>query len=486
MRNDDAAEVVNSKAEKTMVRFALSLFLMLGLCMSPPAFGQGSPLPDTPAADAAATEAPAAPAADAPSTPEGVADAKADVPANLTFAVNNITLLICAVLVLFMQAGFALVEVGLNPAKHAVNILCKNVLDLCIGALLFFTIGYAIMYPGFSMEGGEGEYFKVDTNRIFAITPWDGAAALHPQVDFLFQVAFAATAATIVSGAVAGRMKFIAYLIYSAVITAFVYPVSGAWKWGYGFLHDMGFHDFAGSVVVHACGGFAALAGAIALGPRLGRFTKDGRSIPMPGHNLTLATAGVFILLIGWFGFNPGSQLAFNNHASIGTVMTVATNTLLSAAVGGAVCMLVAWALFGKPDLTMALNGMLGGLVGITANCDCVSNSSAVIIGAVSGVVVLLGIILLEKLKIDDPVGAFPVHGLCGIWGCMAAVPFGGKAFGAQLTGTLVICAWAFVTMFILFMVLKVVGLLRVSPDEEQAGLDISEHGMHAYGIEGK
>ena len=485
MRNEDAAEVVNSKAEKTMVRFALSLFLLLGLCMTAPAFGQGAPLPDAPATEATTTET--APAPDAGElSPEAAADAKGDVSAGLTFAVNNITLMICAVLVLFMQAGFALVEVGLNPAKHAVNILCKNVLDLCIGAVLFFTIGYAIMYPGFSMEGGEGEYFRVDTNRIFAITPWDGAGALHPQVDFLFQVAFAATAATIVSGAVAGRMKFIAYLIYSAVITAFVYPVSGSWKWGYGFLHDMGFHDFAGSVVVHACGGFAALAGAIVLGPRLGRFTKDGRSIPMPGHNLTLATAGVFILLIGWFGFNPGSQLAFNNHASIGTVMTVATNTLLSAAVGGAVCMFAAWAVFGKPDLTMSLNGILGGLVGITANCDCVSNSSAIIIGAISGVVVLLGIILLEKLKIDDPVGAFPVHGLCGIWGCMAAVPFGDKPFGAQLTGTLVICAWAFVTMLILFMILKVVGLLRVSPEDEHAGLDISEHGMHAYGVEGK
>lgn len=468
-----------------MVRFALSLFLLLGLCTTVPAFGQGPPLPDTPATEATTTEPTPTPAS-GDLSPEAAADAKGDVSAGLTFAINNVTLLICAVLVLFMQAGFALVEVGLNPAKHAVNILCKNVLDLCIGAVLFFTIGYAIMYPGFSMDGGEGEYFRVDTNRIFAITPWDGAAALHPQVDFLFQVAFAATAATIVSGAVAGRMKFIAYLIYSAVITAFVYPVSGSWKWGYGFLHDMGFHDFAGSVVVHACGGFAALAGAIVLGPRLGRFTKDGRSIPMPGHNLTFATAGVFILLIGWFGFNPGSQLAFNNHASIGTVMTVATNTLLSAAVGGAVCMFAAWGVFGKPDLTMSLNGILGGLVGITANCDCVSNSSAIIIGAVSGVVVLLGIILLEKLKIDDPVGAFPVHGLCGIWGCMAAVPFGDKPFGAQLTGTLVISAWAFVTMLILFMILKVFGLLRVSPEEEHAGLDVSEHGMHAYGVEGK
>ena len=463
-----------------MFRCVVSLFVLLGLCIASPAFSQDAVVQDAPAVEAVA----AAPAVDASASPEATADGKSDLPANLKFAVNNITLMICAVLVLFMQAGFALVEVGLNPAKHAVNILCKNVLDLCVGVLLFFTIGYAIMYPGFSMEGGEGEYFKVDTNRIFAITPWDGAATLHPQVDFLFQVAFAATAATIVSGAVAGRMKFVSYLIYSAVITAFVYPVSGSWKWGYGFLHDMGFHDFAGSVVVHACGGFAALAGAIALGPRYGRFTKDGRSIPMPGHNLTLATSGVFILLIGWFGFNPGSQLAFDSHANVGTVMLVATNTLLSASVGGVVCMLAAWGMFGKPDLTMALNGILGGLVGITANCDCVSNSSAVIIGTVAGVIVLLGIIVLEKLKIDDPVGAFPVHGLCGIWGCIAAAPFGGKPMMAQLTGTVAICVWAFVTMFVLFMILKAIGMLRVSQEEEMIGLDQSEHGMHAYGSE--
>ena len=430
----------------------------------------------------AAAEGTPAPASE---SPEAAADAKNDSTANFSFAINNLTLMFCAVLVLAMQAGFAMVEVGLNPAKHAVNILCKNTLDLAVGVLLYFAIGYAIMYPGFSADGGEGEYFQVDKNRIFAITPWDGAAALHPQVDFLFQVAFAATAATIVSGAVAGRMKFVAYLIYSAVITAFVYPVSGSWKWGYGFLHDMGFHDFAGSVVVHACGGFAALAGAIVLGARTGRFTKDGRSIPMPGHNLSLATLGVFILLVGWYGFNPGSQLAFNNHANVGVVMTVATNTTLAAAAGGVVCLIAAWGMFGKPDLTMALNGILGGLVGITANCDCVSNVSALIIGAIAGVVVLAGIVALEKLKIDDPVGAFPVHGLCGIWGCLAAGIFGGKPMVAQITGTVVIVAWAFLTMLVLFLILRAIGLLRVSPEDEMVGLDLSEHGMHAYGAEG-
>ncbi|XZE33977.1 ammonium transporter [Pirellulaceae bacterium SH501] len=442
---------------------------------------------ETPAegtAEPAASGGDTAPAATGES-PEAAADAKNDSNANFSFAINNLTLMFCAVLVLAMQAGFAMVEVGLNPAKHAVNILCKNTLDLAVGVILFFAIGYAIMYPGFAADGGEGEYFKVDTNRIFAITPWDGAAPLHPQVDFLFQVAFAATAATIVSGAVAGRMKFVAYLIYSAVITAFVYPVSGSWKWGYGFLHDMGFHDFAGSVVVHACGGFAALAGAIVLGARTGRFTKDGRSIPMPGHNLSLATLGVFILLVGWYGFNPGSQLAFNNHTNVGVVMTVATNTTLAAASGGVVCLVAAWAMFGKPDLTMALNGILGGLVGITANCDCVSNSSALIIGAVAGVVVLAGIVALEKLKIDDPVGAFPVHGLCGIWGCLAAGIFGGKPMGAQITGTVVIVAWSFLTMLALFLLLKAIGLLRVSQEDEMVGLDLSEHGMHAYGAEG-
>ena len=395
------------------------------------------------------------------------------------FAIDNITLFLCAVLVIFMQAGFAMVEIGLNPAKHTVNILFKNLMDFALGVLLFFFVGYGLMYPGFE-PGSKGVFGFAGP----MIADFDGvpeAGKLLPQVDFLFQVAFAATAATIVSGAVAGRMKFGAYLIYTAMITGLVYPLSGSWQWGKGWLADLNFHDFAGSVVVHSVGGFAGLAGAIVLGPRLGRFTKEGRSTPIPGHNLSFATLGVFILWVGWYGFNPGSQLAFSTTANVATTMMVATNTTLAAAAGCCVAMVVAWILYGKPDLTMALNGALGGLVGITANCDCVTNIESLMIGAVAGVLVLIGIILLEKVKIDDPVGAWPVHGVAGIWGGIATGIFGGYNLGVQVMGSLVVPAWSFATMILLFLLLRAVGYLRVSEEEEQLGLDISEHGMHAY-----
>lgn len=410
------------------------------------------------------------------------------------YAIDNMFLMLAAVLVLFMQAGFAMVESGFNQAKNTVNILFKNLMDLCIGMILFFIIGFGIMYPAsYGIEtnpylnfGGFGIY-KPAADFIAA------GGALAPQVDWLFQVAFAATAATIVSGAVAGRLKFGAYLVYSAVITAFIYPISGYWKWGGGWLDGMGFYDFAGSLVVHAVGGFAALAGAIVLGPRIGRFTKDGKSRAMPGHNLPIAALGVFILLIGWFGFNPGSQLAIVGKDNTDAVMLIAVNTLLAAGAGGVVAMLTTWLLHRKPDLTMAANGVLGGLVGITANCDGVSNVEAIIIGAVAGVLVCLGVKLLDKLRIDDTVGAFPVHGLCGMWGGIAVAIFGSypgcstQALGeygnwvAQITGSVAIPIWAFATMFILFSILKAVGMLRVSREEELRGLDIGEHGEEAY-----
>ncbi len=399
---------------------------------------------------------------------------------DLAFAIDNITLFLCAVLVLFMQAGFAMLEVGLNPAKHTVNILCKNLMDLAVGVLLFFFVGYGLMYPGF--EDGAKGYIGFAGSMI---KPFDGEAGpgvLHPQVDFLFQVAFAATAATIVSGAVAGRMKFGAYLVYSAFLTGLIYPISGSWKWGGGWLDAMGFYDFAGSIVVHAVGGFAGLAGAIVLGPRIGRFSKDGRSTPIPGHNMTFAALGVFILWVGWYGFNPGSQLVFSSTADISATMLIATNTTLAAAAGCVLCLLLAWMIYGKPDVTMGLNGALGGLVGITANCDSVTNIEALVIGVVAGALIIVGVMLLEKLKIDDPVGAWPVHGLCGIWGGLATGFFGGHPIQAQVIGSLVIPLWSFVTMFILFSVLKAVNFLRVSEEEEQLGLDISEHGMQAYG----
>lgn len=405
------------------------------------------------------------------------------------YAIDNMFLMIAAVLVLFMQAGFAMVESGFNSAKNTVNILFKNMMDLCIGMILFYVIGYSLMY-------GEGNGWLA-FNGFGIKDAFDSKAAiagnLTPQVDWLFQVAFAATAATIVSGAVAGRLKFGAYLVYSAVITAFVYPISGYWKWGGGWLDGLGFYDFAGSLVVHAVGGFAALAGAIVLGPRIGRFGKDGKSKAIPGHNLPIAALGVFILLIGWFGFNPGSQLAIVGKGNTDAVMLIAVNTLLAAGAGGVLAMLTTWIMHKKPDLTMAANGVLGGLVGITANCDGVTNNEAIIIGAVAGILVCFGVKLLDKLRIDDTVGAFPVHGLCGMWGGIAVAIFGSydgcssQAVGeygnwvAQLTGSIVIPIWAFVTMFILFSILKATGMLRVSKEEELRGLDLGEHGEEAY-----
>ncbi len=436
-----------------------------------------------PAVDVAAAGDAAVPAIAEEPAAEAAAPAPAEpTVAEVNYALVNTILLISAVLVIFMQAGFALVEVGLNSSKNAVNILAKNLLDFGIGVILFFGVGYGLMYPGADYAG---KYFGFDSSRVFAIPDWTEGAFLHPQIDFLFQVAFAATAATIVSGAVAGRMKFGGYLIYTAVITGFVYPISGFWKWGGGWLATMGFWDFAGSGLVHMVGGFAGLAGAMLLGPRIGRYSADGRSIPIPGHNVTFTTLGVFILLIGWYGFNPGSQfgapVAALGYADITAYGLIATNTTLAACAGCCVAMAFSWVMFGKPDLTMALNGMLAGLVGITANCDCVTNVESLIVGSIAGVLVFFAIIALDKLKIDDPVGAFPVHGVCGAWGLIACAAFGDKSWAAQLTGTAAIAVWAFGTMLTLFLALKAIGLFRVSAGDESMGLDVSEHGMHAY-----
>ena len=400
----------------------------------------------------------------------------------VAYALDNVTLMIAAVLVLFMQAGFAMVEAGFNSSKNTVNILFKNLMDLSAGAILYYLIGYGIMY-GSDITGGAG-ILAFGGFGIPGTTADPVAGSLNPQVDWLFQVAFAATAATIVSGAVAGRMQFRAYVIYSIIITGLIYPISGYWKWGGGWLDALGFYDFAGSLVVHAVGGFAGLAGAMVLGPRIGRFNKDGTANPMPGHNLTFATLGVFILLIGWFGFNPGSQLAFAGAANTDATMLIATNTLLAACAGAVLAMVAGMFTVGKPDLGLSLNGMLAGLVGITANCDSVTNLSAIIIGAIAGVLVVVGMILLEKMRIDDPVGAWPVHGLCGIWGGLATGIFGGAAghtIGAQIIGSIAIPVWAFVTAYVLFMILKAAGILRVSEEEELEGLDITEHGTINY-----
>ncbi len=414
------------------------------------------------------------------------------------WTLNTMVMFFCAVLVIFMQAGFAMLEVGMNSAKNTVNILFKNVMDLAVGVLLYLFIGWGIMYSGTDSPyfGYDGPWVARDAQMAedgsWAAAPndADGAPYASSAADFLFQVAFAATAATIVSGAVAGRMQFKSYLIYSAILTGIVYPISGFWKWGGGFLDQEGFQDFAGSIVVHAVGGFAALAGAIVLGPRLGRFV-NGKSVPMPGHNIAFAALGVFILWVGWYGFNPGSQLTYDGFVNAEATTYIALTTTIAAAGGAVAAMIFAWTLFGKPDVTMALNGTLAGLVAITANCDRVSQGEALIIGLIGGVLVVLGIMLLDRLRIDDPVGAWPVHGLCGVWGGLATGIFGdlpdgietqGAFFFVQLKATLIICVWAFVTMFILFSILKGIGVLRVSEAEEQKGLDVSEHGMHAYG----
>jgi Amt family ammonium transporter len=419
------------------------------------------------------------------------------------YAINTLIMFICAILVIFMQAGFAMVEIGLNSAKNAVNILSKNVMDFCVGVLLYLFIGYSLMYPGdnWISDGYLGtptpfvtrdaQVEEVDGKEVWAAPPAysDGAYAAN-SADFLFQVAFAATAATIVSGAVAGRLKFSGYLVYTAILTGLIYPISGSWKWGGGWLDRMGFQDFAGSVVVHAVGGFAGLVGAMFLGPRIGRYTSSGKSVPIPGHNLSLAALGVFILLVGWYGFNPGSQLTYSGAINAEATAYIALTTTIAAAAGAVVALLVGWGMFGKPDLTMALNGVLGGLVAITANCDRVTEPESLIIGGVGGLLVVLGIIMLDKLRIDDPVGAWPVHGLCGLWGGLATGIFGdlpdgiestGAFFTVQLISSVAIIAWTVVTMAIVFGGLKAVGMLRVSPKEEQEGLDIHEHGLRAY-----
>ena len=394
------------------------------------------------------------------------------------YSLDNIVLLFSAVLVLFMQAGFAALESGMSPLNNTVNIMFKNFTDLCVGILLFYFVGYSIMY-GADASGGLGLFGWSGFGITSELGTEPGPGVLHPQVDWLFQVAFAATAATIVSGAVVGRMQFRSYVYYSLFVTAIVYPVSGFWKWGGGWLDQMGFYDFAGSIVVHAVGGFAALAAAIVLGPRIGRFNNDPEAPHLAGHSLATASLGVFILWVGWFGFNPGSQLAFSGEANIAATMLIAVNTTLAGAAGAIAAMILTRLLAHshKVSLSMLLNGALAGLVGITANCDSVTNNEAIIIGLVAGVLVVYGGMLLQKLKIDDAVGAWPVHGLCGVWGGIATGIFGSHALGIQILGSLVIPLWAFVTMFLFFKVLQQTGVLRVSREQELAGLDIVEHG---------
>ncbi|WP_035237390.1 ammonium transporter [Desulfobacter vibrioformis] len=386
--------------------------------------------------------------------------------------------LVAAALVFFMQAGFAMVEAGFTRAKNAVNIMMKNLMDFSMGSLFFWAIGFGLMF-GTSKTGffGTTGFFLSD----FEVggDPWVLAF-------WMFQVVFAATAATIVSGAMAERTKFTGYLIYSAVLSALIYPIFGSWAWGSlfngsGWLEGLGFIDFAGSTVVHSVGGWAALAGAIVLGPRIGKFTKDGHVKPILGHNIPLAALGVFILWIGWFGFNPGSTTAANTDIAM-----IFVNTNLAAATGCVISMIVSWVKFGKPEVGMSLNGALAGLVGITAGCANVTPGSAIVIGAVAGILVVFSVLFFDKIRIDDPVGAVSVHGVCGAWGTLAAGIFniGGtsmKILSVQCIGIVSCFAWTFCTAFILFKIIDTTMGLRVSPEEEMEGLDSTEHGGNAY-----
>ncbi|MHC4215245.1 MAG: ammonium transporter [Planctomycetota bacterium] len=406
----------------------------------------------------------------------------------LRVGLDTVWVLLAAFLVFFMQAGFGMVEAGFIRAKNTCNILTKNFLDFCMASLGFFLVGYALMF------GGDGVFCGTKGLCLFGLEPVANGIPLY--AFWLFQAAFCGAAATIVAGGMAERMKFPAYLIYSFLISAIVYPIVGHWIWGGGWLQTkMGFLDFAGSTVVHTVGGVAALVGTIMLRPREGKFGPDGKPRVIPAHSIPLASLGVFILWFGWFGFNAGSTLAVGDGQLIGRV---AINTSLAAAIGGIVAMATVWKRFGKPDLSMAMNGALAGLVAITAPCAYVDPWAALVIGGIGGFLVVRGVELLDALKIDDPVGAFPVHGIGGIWGTIAVGIFGKSSlglahngfiysgnpmqFGIQMVGSIATVAFIVVSMGLIFKAIDLTVGLRIDRNEEMRGLDIGEHGMEAYG----
>ena len=409
---------------------------------------------------------------------------------------NVVWTLVAAILVFTMQAGFALVETtGFTRAKNAANIMMKNLMDFAAGSLAFYVLGAALMFGATKLGGALGWGGLGMPGLAEGEGSWNWTF-------LFFQTMFAATAATIVSGAVAERIEFKSYLIYSILVSAVVYPVSGHWMWGglagegsAGWLEGLGFHDFAGSTVVHSVGGWIALAGAIALGPRIGKYHANGKPNPIPGHSLVLGTLGVFLLWIGWFGFNPGSYTA-----GVGSIGRVAMTTNLAACAGTVAALATAWAIMGKPDLTMALNGSLAGLVAITAPCDLVTANASIVIGLVAGVLVVLSVFALDKAHVDDPVGAVSVHCVNGVWGTLAvglfAAPvaagygndapgllYGGglRLLGVQALGALCTAAWAFGTGTAIFFALKKAHILRVPAKTELKGLDLVEHGQDAY-----
>jgi len=401
----------------------------------------------------------------------------------LAISLDTVWMLLAAMLVFWMQPGFALCEAGFTRSKNTVNILMKNFVDFMLGSLLFFFVGFGFMF------GSDGAGFIGAPN-------WGDLSFYKGELPvegfLIFETVFCATAATIVSGAMAERTKFSMYLIYSAVISLFVYPIEGHWTWGGGWLSQMGFHDFAGSAIVHSVGGVLALTGALALGPRRGKYGKDGKSRAIPGHNLALAALGVFILWLGWFGFNPGSQLAASGEVNRIAISHVFLTTNLAAVAGGVATMFVTWFKYGKPSLSLTLNGILAGLVGITAGCDVVSPCGAVLIGLLCGTVLVYAIEFIDhKLHIDDPVGASSVHGVCGILGTVltgvlatdGGLLYGGgwHFLGVQCLGIVVIDLWAAVCGVLLFFGIKKAHGLRVEARVEDEGLDIYEHGESCY-----
>jgi ammonium transporter, Amt family len=397
--------------------------------------------------------------------------------ADINGVLDIMWILIAGILVFFMQAGFTLVETGFTRSKNTINIIMKNLMDLCIGSLGFWLIGYALMY-------GDDVSSFIGNPSLF----YNDAGEMH---NLFFQTVFCATAATIVSGAIAERTKFSTYLIFSLLMTVLIYPISGHWVWqGDGWLTNLGFIDFAGSTVVHSVGGWAALVAAAMVGPRIGKYT-NGKSNAIPGHSILFGALGVFILWLGWFGFNAGSQLAISGD-NVSAVANIVITTNLAAAAGALASMFLTWIKYGKPDASMTLNGALAGLVGVTAGCAAVDNFGAVAIGLICGIIVVYSIEFVDKkLKVDDPVGAVSVHGVCGAIGTLLVGVFaidGGLAYGggfgqlgAQAAGVFGIGAWSIVTSFIILFILKKTIGLRVSEKEEVEGLDIHEHGMEAY-----
>ena len=429
-------------------------------------------------------------------TAAGIAGAQEGAPAQ-TITIDTVALdtgwtLIAAVLVMFMQAGFAMLTAGFSRSKNACNMLMKNLMDFCFGTISYWAIGFGLMFGAGNLLFGQSGFFLIDSGDTFASLSW---TQVPLEAKYLFQLVFCATAATIVAGAMAERTKFVAYILYSIVITAIIYPIIGHWIWGGGWLAKLGMWDFAGSTVVHSTGGWLALVGAIMLGPRTGKYNMDGSSNALPGHSIPLATLGTFILWFGWFGFNPGSTMAL-----VRDIAHIAATTNIAAAAGGISAMFASWWMFKKADISMALNGVLGGLVSVTASCAFVSLGSAIWIGLIGGVLVVLGVIFIDQyLHVDDPVGAIAVHGICGTWGTLAlglfaqdkfapgtsgdGLFFGGslKLLGAQALGVISVFAWCMLTGFLLFYVIKQLVGLRVSREEELRGLDIDEHGMEAY-----